>query len=113
MSNGQWLVGDRFAPYVEAIGTQPVQPPGWVPDMRSLPRRPANALTDPTPCDVCHRAARCSVERLACSAFALFVSGASPKRWALAPKTDASVARYAQLFAQPKRRRGASSLLPA
>jgi hypothetical protein len=111
MSNGQWLVGDRFAPYVEAIGTGPVRPPGWVLDTRSPPRTPANALTDPSPCDDCHRATRCSAERLACSAFALFLHGMAPRRWALAPKTDASEARYTQLFS-PKPATSLTSATP-
>ena len=103
MSNGQWLVNDRFAPYVEAIEAQAAERP-----MDTCPRirTPAEALTDPSPCDDCQRAARCSAQRLACSAFALFVHGMSPRRWALAPKTDACAARYAELFTQPKRRRG-------
>jgi hypothetical protein len=96
MSDGQWLVADRFTPHVEAIEAQAAGRPL---DTRSSPRTPAEALTDPSPCDGCHRTARCSAEHLACSAFALFLHGMAPRRWALAPKTDASAARYAQLFA--------------
>jgi hypothetical protein len=57
-----------------------------------------DVLAEPTPCDDCRHAARCA-EGLACSAFGLYAKGASPARWQVAPRTDATAERYARLFA--------------
>jgi hypothetical protein len=48
-------------------------------------------LAEPVPCDGCRYAQRCSTERLACSAFALFASGADATRWQFAPRVPTGV----------------------
>lgn len=45
-----------------------------------------DALLGPAPCDDCRHADRCRAERLACDAFAVYLSGASPARWRKAPR---------------------------
>jgi len=57
-------------------------------------------LDEPCPCDGCRYAQECAQERRACTAFALFVGGASRARWEFAPRTDATRETYAQIFGE-------------
>ena len=57
-------------------------------------------MAEPAPCDACDRAARCATNQEACSAFVLYVRGATADRWRLAPRLDASVATFDRLFAE-------------
>lgn len=63
----------------------------------TVDRELAEALAGPAPCDGCDRRARCA-QGLACSAFGLYLAGAGRRRWAIAPRADASAARFARLF---------------
>lgn len=43
-------------------------------------------LLGAAPCDGCRHANRCRLERLACDAFAVYLSGESVTRWRNAPR---------------------------
>jgi hypothetical protein len=55
------------------------------------------ALWAPAPCDRCRFRERCAADRLACDAFAVFMTGGEEWRWSLAPRVPTR-ARYAVLF---------------
>jgi hypothetical protein len=61
--------------------------------------RGADHRVDAGPCATCAWTAKCAAERLACTAFALFVEGANAKKIAAAARVDASAERYARIFA--------------
>ena len=55
-------------------------------------------LVGPAPCDTCPHRRRCGSDRLACAAYAMFVSGASARRWQAAPR-EPSRRVFTKLFA--------------
>jgi hypothetical protein len=58
---------------------------------------PSGSELEPAPCDGCWHAARCRSERLACTAFALFMDGAKPPRWSAVNRTPTRT-RFTELL---------------
>jgi hypothetical protein len=56
------------------------------------------ALVGPAPCDDCPHRRQCGRARLACVAYAMFVRGASARRWKVAPRQP-SRWQFERLFA--------------
>jgi len=60
----------------------------------------ASPVLEPCPCDGCRFAERCKAERLACDAFATFMAGGRPVRWAVAPPRVPTRARYESVLGE-------------
>jgi len=59
--------------------------------------RAATVLRDVCPCDACRFRERCNLERLACSAFSMYLAGEPAPRWSAAPRAP-TTARFAALL---------------
>jgi|GEM_PF-4223233 len=70
--------------------------------MPAPPKAPAvdtlEAVVGPCPCDECPRRGPCATDLTACSAFLLYVDGASPIRWRLAPRQDTNAATFRRIY---------------
>jgi hypothetical protein len=58
---------------------------------------PRNVLKAPSPWDGCKRLSACAAG-LACTAFALYITGASEPRWRTATRVDADTAKIVAIF---------------
>ncbi len=77
--------------------------------MAPVPKAAA-AADDTKPCNGCPKLVRCRAELLACAAASLYAHGATPRRWALAPRQP-SRAQWQALF--PEQGNGTARQLSA